>query len=850
MGYNQKRMKTFPRQAQAFEYADSNALPVLFKVFPPPTWSHRFSACGTQAELAKFIMKRQFDGRTCQELLRDGTWLSPYWDIDQYTEVTDIREHRKQLITAFELVCTKVFPLIGETFNPVFCRWSDSSGVDDGKFKVSLHCVYIDPSIGFEYNRANKEGREKRKAMLQFGKLCIRESLKHTHLNEAGVSFIDGTVYSTNRAMRMVGCHKPKSNRVLQPLSRDTWDVDNEFGHTDIETHMIARFRKPERPCKIRDVVELAIQPEPVCTKSLEKIAQDIGCTIDTINGSLVTLKTCATGRVCPISKQRYMPGNNRCYMILRDDEVLYAQFGIPGTKKIGEHKPKVRKYTMYRDIQKLFRLKRIAGDDFTVKMMKEYIHDVVIYIQKPYNPEFYVRVDGYDHGFGLSEVDSYKYEIGKKLFEQYSPKFICRSVRNNKKGIPEVVYTEQKMSTVLEDMIGANELASYGRAQYVPFCLTRPFIGTNTFNTFVPFSLLNHTLNPTKPFTEHAMYKLMRTDLTGGSDEAFQYLLSYIAHKLQKPHIRIDTALAFVRTVAGIGKGQMSKFLRVMFDNRNCCVVSNLDHLFGQFNSHLRTSLWVFLEEVKGKGSAWELAGRLKDLISSESQLWEKKHHETESGGWFGSIVIFSNDSYGIRVEATDRRYCLFDTDYTLRDDNEFHNLVDHETMDADYMTTAFHFFLNRDISNWNWRNIPKTKTRTQVKRACETVIMTFTRWFFQDEGNFEYNRGLFGYNDDWIWLKKEGNDYSCVTYKTHLIGAFREFKERTQHPTKIGESNSVLEGIKLLWGKHLKPGHYKTRQGRHRGFKITSLRALQQELSKQFRDPVILEILQNETS
>lgn len=836
-------MKTHPLQALAFAYADENAYPVVFKVFPK--LKTKFSACGTKKELASYIMKSH---TTCQELLRDGTWIATYWDIDHYIDIKNIAETRKGIVTAFEKVCTQVFPLIGETFDPCFCKWSDSSGFNGLKDKVSLHCVYADPGMAWEYNRANKEGRERRKAQLQFGKLCIRESLKHKELHEAGVSFVDKTVYSTNRAMRCVGCHKPGDDRVLRPLSRETWEV-TEPTESDIVSHMIAR-NKPERPCMIQETVALATIPPKPDVKSLEKIAHDIGCTIDIINGSLVTLKTHAGGRICPITKQRYMPGNNRCYLLLQNNDVLYKQFGVPGSLKIGEHQAAVPRYSMYRDIKLLLSLYNRLGLDFTEKMIKEYIHDVVIYIDKPFKPEFIVKVDGYDHGFGLSKVNSFKYQSGPKLFEN-SPRFKCRCFLQGKNGEQELKYVAKSVSGVLADMIANMDLETYSHAQYVPFCLTKPFIGANTFNTFVPFSLFNHNLNPDiKPFTQHAMYKLMRVDLTGGQDEPFQYLLSFIAHKLQRPHVRIDTALAFVRTVAGIGKGQMSKFLRVLFDNRNCSVVANLDHLFGQFNSHLRSSLWVFLEEIKSKGSAWEQAGRLKDLISSESQLWEKKHHETEYGRWYGSIVIFSNDSYGIRVEATDRRYILFDTDYTLRDNKEFHDLVDHETMDADYMTTAFHYFLNKDISNWNWRQIPKTKTRTQVKRACETVVMTFTRWFFQDEENFGYNPGLFDYNDDWIWLKKENNDYSVVTYKTHLIGAFRKFKERTQHPTKISESNTIIDAIKLLWGNHLKAGQYKTKAGRHRGFKIPSLRRLQRELSLQFRDPVILEILQNEVA
>lgn len=311
----------------------------------------------------------------------------------------------------------------------------------------------------------------------------------------------------------------------------------------------------------------------------------------------------------------------------------------------------------------------------------------------------------------------------------------------------------------------------------------------------------------------------------------------------MQKPGIKIDTALAFVRTIQGIGKGQFSKWIRVLFDDRNCKVVANLDHLFGNFNSHLRSSLWVFLEEIKGKGAAWDQAGRLKDLISSESQLWEKKHHETEEGGWYGSIVIFSNNSYGIRVEVSDRRYVLFDTRYTLRDNKEFHDLVEKETMDAEYMTNAFQFFMERDISKWNWRHIPKTKTRSAVKRACESVSMTFTRWMFENEHNWK---------DDWlangIQLKRLKNDFQLVTNKEHLVKTFRRFKEVTGHPTKTHERNAIYDLIKLLWKDELKAGQFTVDKHRHRGLKVGSVKRLQKSLSTQYREPVILQILQND--
>ena len=835
------------RQAQAFEYADQHKLPVHFKIFPPPEGRDRFASCKSQKGLAKNIYKSKFDRQTCQELLRDGCcWLSPYWDIDLYTiDVDNLVETRRKIITAFNKMCEVVFPTISETFNPAFCKWSDSSGVVDNKFKVSLHCVYTDPCIGFEYNRA-KEGREKRNALHQFGKLCVRESKNYPALYD-GVSIIDASVWSTNRAMRLVGCHKPGQTRVLKPVNAD-FDIDNDYTHTDIRAHMIARLVAPERPCRIKDSVELDFVPQAhVDATFIAGVAADIGCVVDSIAGNLVTLKTCPTGRVCPISGQRYMPGNNRCYLHIKHGEVFYRQHGVDGTKKIAEQQTTKKQYDMFHDLGKLLALYKKTGPEFTVAMIREYLQDTVIYIARPFRPEFVVKVDGYDHGFAISAVDSFKYVYGQDLFGSSSrcARFKCRVIRQDKDGNDFVAWEEHKIAVVLDEMVSMNQLRSYNDSRYVPFCIHKPYIGKNVFNTFVPFSFLKRRTASKVPFEQHAMYKLLQTDLTAGHPEAFAYLLDYIAHKIQKPGTKIDTALAFVRTIQGIGKGQFSKFIRVLFDDRNCKVVANLDHLFGNFNSHLRSSLWVFLEEIKGKGAAWDQAGRLKDLISSDSQLWEKKHHETEEGGWYGSIVIFSNNSYGIRVETSDRRYVLFDTLYTLRDNKQFHDQVDNETMDADYMTTAFQFFLDRDISKWNWRQIPKTKTRTAVKRACESAAMTFTRWLFENESN---------YMDDWInagvVLRQVKNDYQLTTNKEHLVKAFRRFKETTGHPTKTHERNACLDVIKLLWGDQLKSGQFTVDKKRYRGLKVASVRKLQAALTKQFRDPVILQILQNESA
>ena len=232
-------MKVHSRQADAFAEGDKNGYTVFFKAFPEGR--DRFLTCKHKKTLAKNIIGAPDECRTFQEIIRDGTWINPYWDLDIMLPKLpdDLAQRRKKIMLAFEELCHVVFPSLGETFDKTKLKWSDSSGKTENGFKISLHCVYV-ADIGFEYNRATKEGRQKRRALHQFGMLCIQNSEKYDALwyDKEGrrTSIIDGVVWSTNRAMRCLGCHKFGSYRTLLPV-RDYCVVP--YFHDAIVDHLI-----------------------------------------------------------------------------------------------------------------------------------------------------------------------------------------------------------------------------------------------------------------------------------------------------------------------------------------------------------------------------------------------------------------------------------------------------------------------------------------------------------------------------------------------------------------------------------------------------------------------------------
>ena len=140
-------MKSFDRQAECFEYADKNGLSIFFKAFIQQRT--RFYCCKNVREWCKGIHRRAAPLETSQELLRDGKWLAPYWDLDAYFKNDEGFETRRhEVIVSFEKLLETVLPLISVTFDRDCLEWSDSSGATDSGFKLSLHAVTLTPPLG------------------------------------------------------------------------------------------------------------------------------------------------------------------------------------------------------------------------------------------------------------------------------------------------------------------------------------------------------------------------------------------------------------------------------------------------------------------------------------------------------------------------------------------------------------------------------------------------------------------------------------------------------------------------------------------------------------------------------
>ena len=109
-----------------------------------------------------------------------------------------------------------------------------------------------------------------------------------------------------------------------------------------------------------------------------------------------------------------------------------------------------------------------------------------------------------------------------------------------------------------------------------------------------------------------------------------YNYCLDYLAHLLQKPHIKMGVVLCLRSIKEGAGKGIVLNKLRDIIGNNHYFQCNNLNQLTSDFNGITEGKILINLDEAFwGKDKSKE--GMLKNLITEETKLINKKNKETK---------------------------------------------------------------------------------------------------------------------------------------------------------------------------------------------------------------------------
>ena len=84
---------------------------------------------------------------------------------------------------------------------------------------------------------------------------------------------------------------------------------------------------------------------------------------------------------------------------------------------------------------------------------------------------------------------------------------------------------------------------------------------------------------------------------ICNGVADCFEYLLNWMAYAIQNPDKPGEVALV-MQGERGTGKGKLAYLFGLLF-GEHCLQVTQAKHLVGNFNSHLRNCVFLFVDEA-----------------------------------------------------------------------------------------------------------------------------------------------------------------------------------------------------------------------------------------------------------
>ena len=227
--------------------------------------------------------------------------------------------------------------------------------------------------------------------------------------------------------------------------------------------------------------------------------------------------------------------------------------------------------------------------------------------------------------------------------------------------------------------------------------------------------------------------------------DNAYNYVLDYLSHIIQKPHIKTGVLLALKSKQGGMKGIILNKLAQIIGDS-HYAQNSNANFLFGDFNGQLEGKILINLDEAFWGGDK-KLEGVIKNKITETRQTINKKNKENYMVDCYANYIITTNNDWFAGTTEDDRRH------YCLELDNRMAGRMTPEKMAyiqpvLDAPCEAFAKVLyNRDISEFKPRQFKKTKLlQQQVELNWNSPKVFWNK--VMKEGGFEYDNHFIEWN------------------------------------------------------------------------------------------------------
>lgn len=205
-----------------------------------------------------------------------------------------------------------------------------------------------------------------------------------------------------------------------------------------------------------------------------------------------------------------------------------------------------------------------------------------------------------------------------------------------------------------------------------------------------------------------------LRAVICAGNDEAFHYLVGWLAHLFQKPEEKPSVAVV-MKSIEGTGKGSMVRPILEILGMYGI-QVNGPGQIAGRFNGTIANKLFIFVDEAELTDS--RAADRLKAIISEPTVNLERKGKDPEPMPNYARFVFASNHERVIRAGMRERRYLVLEPDGTMAQNKDYFTQL-HQWINNGGASHLLEYLQSYDLSRFDPRRPPVTAALVDEKLA-----------------------------------------------------------------------------------------------------------------------------------
>ncbi|HBA73456.1 MAG TPA: hypothetical protein DCZ63_15075 [Geobacter sp.] len=342
------------------------------------------------------------------------------------------------------------------------------------------------------------------------------------------------------------------------------------------------------------------------------------------------------------------------------------------------------------------------AGDDgfyppktieALAKMNKEYAAVLL-------GGDFRIAKEGYDHAARKHTLSFLKIT---SLYSYFA---------NTRVGVPVGENRDIEYRELAKTWMTWNGRRTYDDVVFDPSEKTRP----NVYNLFKGF--------PLEP--KQGDWSLMRSHIfkviCDSNAEHFAYVMAWMARAVQDPGGDKPGVAIVLKGGKGIGKGVFVNYFGSIFGEA-FLPISDSESFTGRFNMHLSKSLVVFLDEAVWGGDK-KAEGKLKQLITEPTILFEPKGIDSITLGNYINVIIASNEEWVVPATGDERRFCVLEPSEDFKQNTEYFGKIAKERRNGGAEAMMYDL-MRHDYSDIDLRKAPITDGLSeQVQESLPSVL------------------------------------------------------------------------------------------------------------------------------